>query len=110
MLIGDSIFCLQIGFTDIYIGKFVGKIFSFDGNGGKEICQRPVNIRKADLKTEDAITNEHVKNNKDVRGLLQKSGIKPENLPAEEDVKKIERKVKSEDKKLLKETKKLKKK
>ena len=69
-----------------------------------------VNIRKADLKTEDAITNEHVKNNRDVRGLLQKSGIKPENLPAEEDVKKIERKVKSEDKKLLKETKKLKKK
>ena len=69
-----------------------------------------VNIRKADLKTEDAITNEHVKNNRDVRGLLQKSGIKPENLPAEEDVKKIERKVKSEDKKLLKETKKWKKK
>lgn len=69
-----------------------------------------VNIRKADLKTESAITNEHVKNNKDVRGLLLKSGIKPENLPAEEDVKKIERKVKSEDKKLLKETKKLKKK
>ena len=69
-----------------------------------------VNIRKADLKTEVAISNEHVKNNKDVRGLLLKSGIKPENLPAEEDVKKIERKVKSEDKKLLQETKKLKKK
>ena len=69
-----------------------------------------VNIRKADLKTEVAISNEHVKNNKDVRGLLLKSGIKPENLPAEEDVKKIERKVKSEDKKLLKETKKWKKK
>jgi DNA-damage-inducible protein D len=69
-----------------------------------------VNVRKADLKTESAITNEHVKNNQDVRGLLLKSGIKPENLPAEEDLKKIERKVKSEDKKLLKETKKLKKK
>ena len=69
-----------------------------------------VNIRKADLKTEDAIINEHVKNNRDVRRLLQKSGIQPENLPAEEDVKKIERKVKSEDKKLLKETKKLRKK
>ncbi|MFZ6025750.1 MAG: DNA damage-inducible protein D [Bacteroidota bacterium] len=69
-----------------------------------------VNIRKADLKSESAITNEHVKNNQDVRGLLLKSGIKPENLPAEEDLKKIERKVKSEDKKLLKETKKLKKK
>lgn len=69
-----------------------------------------VNIRKGDLKSENAITNEHVKNNQDVRGLLLKSGIKPENLPAEEDLKKIERKVKSEDKKLLKETKKLKKK
>ncbi len=69
-----------------------------------------VNIRKADLKSENAITNEHVKNNQDVRGLLLKSGIKPENLPAEEDLKKIERKVKSEDKKFLKETKKLKKK
>ena len=69
-----------------------------------------VNIRKADLKSESSITNEHVKNNQDVRGLLLKSGIKPENLPAEEDLKKIERKVNSEDKKLLKETKKLKKK
>jgi len=69
-----------------------------------------VNIRKTDLKSESAITHEHVKNNQDVRGLLLKSSIKPENLPAEEDLKKIERKVKSEDKKLLKETKKLKKK
>lgn len=69
-----------------------------------------VNIRKTDLKTETEITTEHVKNNQDVRGLLLKSGIKPESLPPEEDIKKIERKVKSEDKKLLKETKKLKKK
>ena len=67
-----------------------------------------VNIRKSDLKSENTITNEHVKNNKDVRGLLLKSGIKPESLPAEEDIKKIERKVKADDKKLLKETKKLK--
>ena len=69
-----------------------------------------VNIRKSDLKKETEITNEHVKNNQDVRGLLLKSGLKPEYLPAEEDLKKIERKVKTEDKKLLKETKKLKKK
>ena len=69
-----------------------------------------VNIRKDDLKSESAVASEHVKNNKDVRGLLIKSGIKPEDLPAEEDIKKIERKVKSEDKKLLKNTKKLKKK
>jgi DNA-damage-inducible protein D len=76
----------------------------------KGIIRAYVNIRKSDLKTEPAITNEHVKNNKDVRGLLLKSGIEPENLPAEEDLKKVERKVRSEDKKLLKETKKLKRK
>jgi DNA-damage-inducible protein D len=69
-----------------------------------------VNIRKSDLTSETDITKEHIKNNSDVRGLLLKSGIKPESLPAEKDLKKIERKVKAEDKKLLKETKKLKKK
>jgi len=69
-----------------------------------------VNIRKSDLATETDITKEHIKNNTDVRGLLLKSGIKPESLPAEEDLKKIERKVKAGDKKLLKDTKKLNKK
>ena len=68
------------------------------------------NIRKDDLNTEQSITAEHIKNNKDVRGVLLKSGITPETLPAEEDIKKVERKVKSADKKLPKETKKLKKK
>ncbi|MCC6690881.1 MAG: DNA damage-inducible protein D [Bacteroidia bacterium] len=67
------------------------------------------NIRKDDLNSEQAITAEHIKNNTDVRGVLLKSGIKPETLPAEEDIKKIERKVKSAEKKLPKETKKLKK-
>jgi len=32
-----------------------------------------------------------VKNNKDVRGLLGKIGIRPEQLPAEEYIKKLER-------------------
>lgn len=68
------------------------------------------NIRKDNLNTEQAITTEHIKNNRDVRGVLLKSGIRPETLPAEEDIKKIERKVKSADKILPKETKKLKKK
>lgn len=68
-----------------------------------------VNVRKNDLNTENDITNEHVKNNKDVRGLLSKSGIKPETLPAAEDIKKVERKIKLEDKKLAKDTKMLKK-
>ena len=56
------------------------------------------NVKQHDLKGEVKITDEHVKNNKDVRGLLGKSGIKPEQLPAEEDIKKLERRVKSADK------------
>ena len=66
------------------------------------------NIRKEDLDNEPDITSEHVKNNKEVRGILLKRGIKPEELPPAEDIKKIERKIKSEDKRLMKETKKLK--
>jgi len=60
------------------------------------------NVKKNDLKGEGHITHEHVKNNKDVRGLLGKSGIKPEELPAEEDIKKLERRVKSLDKEIAK--------
>jgi DNA-damage-inducible protein D len=60
------------------------------------------NVKKNDLKGEGHITNEHVKNNKDVRGLLGKSGIKPEELPAEEDIKKLERRVKTLDKEIAK--------
>jgi len=48
------------------------------------------------------LANEHVKNNRDVRGLLSKSGIKPEELPAEEDIKKLERRVISSDKEIAK--------
>lgn len=56
------------------------------------------NVKKNDLKGENRITTEHVKNNTDVRTLLGKSGIKPEQLPAEEDLKKMERRVKAADK------------
>jgi len=56
------------------------------------------NVKKNDLKGENRITNEHVKNNQDVRALLGKSGIKPEALPPEEDIKKLERRVKTLDK------------
>ncbi len=59
------------------------------------------NVKKNDLRGENPITVEHVKNNKDVRDLLAKSGIRPENLPPEEDIKKLERRVKANDKKLL---------
>jgi len=52
------------------------------------------NVKKNKLKGEKNIVVEHMKNNKDVRGLLGKSGIKPEGLPPEEDIKKLERRVK----------------
>ena len=54
------------------------------------------NVKKDNLQGEKNVTTEHVKNNSDVRGLLAKSGIKPEQLPAETDIKKLERKVKKE--------------
>jgi DNA-damage-inducible protein D len=65
------------------------------------------NLKKNDLHGEARITSEHIKNNMDVRDVLGKSGIRPEELPPEEDIKKLERKVKSEDKKILKDTGKL---
>ena len=60
------------------------------------------NVKKNNIKGEQSITTEHVKNNNDVRGLLGKSGIKPEELPAEEDIKKLERRVKTLDKQIAK--------
>jgi len=59
------------------------------------------------LRGESQITDEHVKNNSDVRDVLTKNGIYPESLPAEKDVKKLERKMKAEEKKLPKSIKKL---
>ncbi len=60
------------------------------------------NVQKENIKGEIKITDEHVKNNTDIRNLLGKSGIKPEELPMEEDIKKLERKVKSIDKTISK--------
>jgi DNA-damage-inducible protein D len=60
------------------------------------------NVRKHNLHGVQTIGSEHVKNNKDVRDVLGKNNIRPESLPAEEDIQKLERRVKSQDKKLLK--------
>jgi DNA-damage-inducible protein D len=59
------------------------------------------------LRGEEPIADEHIKNNENMRELLTKSGIYLEDLPAEEDIKKLERKFKSEDKKLPQSVKKL---
>jgi len=66
------------------------------------------NVKKEDLHGEQKITREHVKNNTDVRDLLTKRGIYPEQLPPEEDIRKLERRVNTETKKALGKTKKLK--
>ena len=66
------------------------------------------NTKKKNLRGEQVITGEHIKNNRDVRDLLGKSGIKPENLPPEEDIKKLQRRIKSEGKKIAKDVKQLK--
>jgi DNA-damage-inducible protein D len=51
------------------------------------------------LDSERAISREHVNNNEAVRKTLLGRGIRPEGLPAAEDVKKVERRLMSEDKK-----------
>ena len=51
---------------------------------------------------EQQISNEHVTNNHAVRQTLINRGIRPEQLPPAEDVKKVERRLASADKKSLK--------
>jgi len=57
-------------------------------------------VTKEDLHGEDPITDEHVRNNQDVRDLLTKRGIRPETLPSEEDLKKLERRVRKQERHL----------
>ena len=42
-----------------------------------------------------------MQNNRSVRDMLGQRGIKPEDLPASEDIKKLERRVKSQEKKMV---------
>ena len=65
------------------------------------------NVEKSNLYGEGSITREHIQNNTSVREMLGKRGIKPEELPAAEDIKKLERRVASEEKKIEKTSSKL---
>ena len=58
------------------------------------------NVRQNGLRTEPRITDEHVRNNREVRKLLVDRGIVPEAVPPAEDVKKVQRRLTSEQKKL----------
>ena len=66
------------------------------------------NVEDKDLQGEFSITNEHIQNNTSVRDMLIQRGIKPENLLASEDMKKLERKIKKSEKELEKTSGKLK--
>lgn len=58
------------------------------------------NVEHQDIRGTAPIEREHIGNNASVRGTLLERGIVPENLPAAEDTKKVERRVKADEKKL----------
>ena len=60
------------------------------------------NVETKNLYGELPITQEHIENNASVREMLDKRGIKPENLPPAEDIKKLERRVAAEEKQIEK--------
>lgn len=60
------------------------------------------NARERNMRSESAISQEHVTNNQAVRQTLLSRGIQPENLAPEEDIKKVERRLAAEEKKALK--------
>lgn len=63
-----------------------------------------LNVEKDDLWGEKTITIEHVQNNRSVRKMLGQRGIKPEELPPEPDIKKLERNEKTTAKKIVKQS------
>ncbi len=65
------------------------------------------NVIDKNLKGDGQITREHIDNNLAVRKMLQDRGVKPEQLPPSEDIKKVERRLESEEKKILKDVKKI---
>jgi len=58
------------------------------------------NVESKDLKGESPITQEHIQNNTSVREMLGNRGIKPEELPPAEDIKKLERRAATDEKKI----------
>ena len=63
------------------------------------------NVTEKDLKGNEKISKEHIDNNLAVRKMLIERGVKPEQLPPSEDVKKLQRKLEDEEKKMLKDAK-----
>ncbi len=58
------------------------------------------NVVTSNLRGEHDISAEHIQNNASVREMLAQRGSRPEDLPPEEDVKKLERRAKSDERAL----------
>jgi len=64
------------------------------------------NVVERDLKGENEISKEHVDNNLAVRKMLQERGVRPEQLPPSEDLKKVSRRLEGDEKDVVKKAKK----
>jgi DNA-damage-inducible protein D len=64
------------------------------------------NVVEKDLRGEQNISKEHVDNNMAVRKMLGERGVRPEQLPPAEDLRKLKRKLENEPKQILQEVKK----
>ncbi len=60
------------------------------------------NVVEKDLQGEKNIAKEHIQNNTAVRNILIKRGVKPENLPAAEDIRIVKKRLTNDQKKVLK--------
>lgn len=66
------------------------------------------NVQEKNLSGDRPITQEHIANNTEVRNMLRKRGVRPEELPPAEDLEKVKRRMASEPKKVQRTTPKLK--
>jgi DNA-damage-inducible protein D len=64
------------------------------------------NVTEKDLKGETSISKEHIDNNVAVRKMLIERGVRPEQLPPAEDLKKVQRRLDGDEKNVLKDAKK----